>query len=180
MDGVGIVFFSGEFIRTFITLIFSNLCKFDEFRLILKEFYHIFQDFRILDLRTTEPFRLDSRTFFSNLRTFGLKNLRTHEPSNLRTFGLMRCNQIVRQLERRTTLLIHVDHVSCTNYFMSTHIRYVSYRYYRIVRISIQLSKIARRDKIIHRKKTHCIVPRCHPKSPLPGYHERRQRLRTL
>ena len=54
----------------------------------------IFHDFGILDLRTTEPFRLDSRTFFSNLRTFGLKNLRTREPSNLRTFGLIGCNQI--------------------------------------------------------------------------------------
>ena len=51
-------------------------------------------DFGILNLRTTEPFRSDSRTFFSNLRTFGLKNLRTHEPSNLRTFGLMGCNRI--------------------------------------------------------------------------------------
>ena len=53
----------------------------------------IFHDFGILDLRTTEPFRSDSRTFFSNLRTFGLKNLRTHEPSNLRTFGLIGCNR---------------------------------------------------------------------------------------
>ena len=52
----------------------------------------IFHDFGIMDLRTTEPFRSDSRTFFSNLRTFGLKNLRTHEPSNLRTFGLIGCN----------------------------------------------------------------------------------------
>ena len=33
--------------------------------------------------------------FFSNLRTFGLKNLRTHEPSNLRTSGLMGCNLVV-------------------------------------------------------------------------------------
>ena len=53
----------------------------------------IFHDFGILDLRTTEPFRSDSRTFFSNLRTFGLMNLRTHEPSNLRTFGLIGCNR---------------------------------------------------------------------------------------
>ena len=53
----------------------------------------IFHDFGIMDLRTTEPFRSDSRTFFSNLRTFGLKNLRTHEPSNLRTFGLIGCNR---------------------------------------------------------------------------------------
>ena len=75
--------------------IFSNVCKFEEFRRIMKEFYDIFQDFEILDLRTTEPFRSDSRTFFLTLklRTFGLKNLRTHEPSNLRTFGLMRCNR---------------------------------------------------------------------------------------
>ena len=73
---------------------FPNVCKFDEFRRIMKQFYHIFQDFGLLDLRTTEPFRSDLRTFFSNLRTFGLKNLRTHEPSNLRTFGLMRCNPI--------------------------------------------------------------------------------------
>ena len=54
----------------------------------------IFHDFGILDLRTTEPFRSDSRTFFSNLQTFGLKNLRTHEPSNLRTFGLIGCNRM--------------------------------------------------------------------------------------
>ena len=55
----------------------------------------IFHDFGIMDLRTTEPFRSDSRTFFSNLRTFGLKNLRTHEPSNLRTFGLIGCNRFI-------------------------------------------------------------------------------------
>ena len=59
----------------------------------------IFNDFGILDLRTTEPFRSDSRTFFSNLRTFGLKNLRTHEPSNLRTFGLIGCNQKIGKTE---------------------------------------------------------------------------------
>ena len=53
----------------------------------------IFHDFGILDLRTTEPFRSDSRTLFSNLRIFGLNNLRTHEPSNLRTFGLLGCNR---------------------------------------------------------------------------------------
>ena len=51
--------------------------------------------FGIMDLRTTEPFRSDSRTFFSNLRTFGLKNLRNHEPSNLRTFGLIGCNRCI-------------------------------------------------------------------------------------
>ena len=72
---------------------FSNVCKFDEFRRIIKECYHIFQDFGLMDLRTSEPFRSNCRTFFSNLRTFGLKNLRTHESSNLRTFGPMRCNQ---------------------------------------------------------------------------------------
>ena len=58
----------------------------------------IFHDFGIMDLRTTEPFRSDSRTFFSNLRTFGLKNLRTHEPSNLRTFGLIGCNPLLQCL----------------------------------------------------------------------------------
>ena len=40
-----------------------------------------------LFVRTREP-------FFSNSRTFGLKNRRTHEPSNLRTFGLIGCNRL--------------------------------------------------------------------------------------
>ena len=67
---------------------FSDAFEFDEFRRIMKEFYHIFQDFGILYLRTIQhPFIVD-------LRTFGLKNHRTHEPSNLRTFGLTRWNQI--------------------------------------------------------------------------------------
>ena len=44
--------------------IFSNVCEFDEFRRIMKEFYHIFQDFGILDIRTTESFRSDCRTFY--------------------------------------------------------------------------------------------------------------------
>ena len=41
--------------------------------------------------------------------------------------------------------------VSCTNYFMSIH----------ILRFSIELIKIARRDKKIHWKNTHCILSRC-------------------
>ena len=89
--------------RTFLVafggvLVASRICMYKH-----PHFYHvtneylllkncIFHDFGILDLRTTEPFRSDSRTFFSNLRTFGLKNLRTHEPSKLRTFRLIGCN----------------------------------------------------------------------------------------
>ena len=51
-----------------------------------------------LFVRTREP-------FFSNLRTVGLKNLRTHEPSNLRTFGLIGCN--------RFNQLLHHSHRLC-------------------------------------------------------------------
>ena len=89
----------------------------------------IFHDFGIMDLRTTEPFRSDSRTFFSNLRTFGLKNLRTHEPSNLRTFGLIGCNRperwavrslhscvdVRRQRQRTATTINH------TFYYLQLH-----------------------------------------------------------
>ena len=44
----------------------SNMCKFDEFRRIMKEFYDIFQDIGILDLRrpTAEPFHSDCGTFY--------------------------------------------------------------------------------------------------------------------
>ena len=58
--------------------------KFDEVRRIMKEFYHIFQDFGIMDLLATEPFRSKPQNLFSDLRTFGLNNLLTNEPSNLR------------------------------------------------------------------------------------------------
>ena len=69
-------------------------------------FYHVTNEYFVLKklhiswFRNTGPsdyrtFRSDSRTFFSNLRTFGLKILRTHEPSNLRTFGLIGCNRSV-------------------------------------------------------------------------------------
>ena len=75
----------------------------------------IFHDFGILDLRTTEPFRSDTRTFFSNLRTFGLKNLRTHEPSNLRTFGLIGCNRL-RSSGERAGNNVFVDYITLTSF----------------------------------------------------------------
>ena len=76
-----------------IILYFIQIRHTDDFPSSITKHICIFHDFGILDLRTTEPVRSNCRTFLSDLRTFGLNNLRTHEPSNLRTFGLMRWNR---------------------------------------------------------------------------------------
>ena len=84
----------------------------NEYLLLKKIAYFMISEFwtfglQNLFVRTPEP-------FFSNLRTFGLKNLRTREPSNLRTFGLIGCNQTSLLLadHRNSTIRInlHVFH----------------------------------------------------------------------
>ena len=77
----------------------------NEYLLLKKIAYFMISEFWTFGLHNL--FVRTPETLFSNLRTFGLKNLRTREPSNLRTFGLIGCNQHGRvQYQRSSTTSI--------------------------------------------------------------------------
>ena len=69
-------------------------------------------------------------------------------------------NKIMRHLERKTTLLMNLGRVSCSNYFMSIH----------ILRFSVKLIKIVKPDTKIFIEKHNvssqstCPMQECHHK----------------